>query len=356
MTGFSVPTLRGPRLVLRAFRADDLDAYAAMLAAPAVARFLGTGRPRDRNESWETMARGLGQWGLRGYGMFAVEHAGRLVGHAGILNPPNWPQPELAYAIAPAVQGQGFATEAAALARDWAAACGLTDLVSFIRPTNAASIAVARRLGATRAPDITLLGIEAQVWRHASSAAAPPAEGARTTIAVPVLETPRLRLRGFTAADYDPICAIHADAETMRYLGDGKPRDPALTWAQLGMWTGAHGLGAGGWWAVTRREDGAVIGRCGVNAMPGWPEPELAYTLGRAHWGQGLATEAAGAVLDDAWTRQGLPTLASLIKTGNIASTRVASRLGARLAGSLIFEGKPTERWVYPRPEGAVPA
>jgi len=353
-TDVTIPTLHSARLTLRAFRADDLDAYAAMLAEPSVARFLGNGQPRDRVASWEAMARALGHWALRGFGLFAVEHAGRLIGHAGLLEPPGWPRIELAYAIAPAAQGRGFATEAAALARDWAAASlGLDRLVSFIRPANAASIAVARRLGATRGADTVLLGIDAQVWQHPAPVGAAPAEAAPTVLAVPVLETERLVLRRFTGADYAPICAIHADAETMRYLGDGQPRDDALTWAQLCMWTGAHGLGAGGWWAVTRRDDGAVIGRCGVNAMPGWPEPELAYTLGRAHWGQGLATEAARAVRDDAWARQALPTLASLIKVGNGASTRVAARLGARCADTLIFEGKPTERWVYPRPEGA---
>jgi RimJ/RimL family protein N-acetyltransferase len=41
----------------------------------------------------------------------------------------------------------------------------------------------------------------------------------------------------------------------------------------------------------------------------------------------------------------------SLVKVGNTASARVAAQLGARLTGTLAFEGKPTERWEYPRPE-----
>ena len=104
MSGFEIPTLRGPRLVLRAFRADDMPAYAAMLGDPAVAQFLGVGKPRDPAESWEAAARALGQWAMRGYGLFAVEHDGALVGHAGLLFPPAWPHVELAYAIAPAAQ------------------------------------------------------------------------------------------------------------------------------------------------------------------------------------------------------------------------------------------------------------
>jgi len=350
MDPIAIPTLRTRRLTLRAFRPGDLPAYAAMLGDPAVAKFVGTGQPRNEAESWETMARMLGQWVLRGTGVFALEHEGRLAGHAGILHPPAWPGPELAYAVAPALQRRGIATEACAAVRAWAATLGLRDLVSFIRPGNAASVAVARKLGALHERDIDLLGSAAQIWRHGPPPAEQPATAAPTVVDVPVLETPRLRLRRFALADYDTLCAIHADPETMRYLSGGKPRDPALTWAQMCMWTGAHALARGGWFAITRRGDDTLIGRTGINAQPAWPEPELAYTLARAHWGQGLAREAATAARDWGWRHVAPPTLCSLIKVGNVASARVAASLGARLTRTLEFEGKPTERWEYPRP------
>jgi len=235
--------------------------------------------------------------------------------------------------------------------RSWAASTlGLGDLVSFIRPSNAASIAVARGLGAHQAPDIELLGIQAQVWRYGAPPSALAATDAPTIVDVPVLETQRLRLRRFEFADYAGICEIHADPETMRHLGDGKPRDPALTWAQMCMWTGAHALRRGGYFAITRRSDGVLLGRCGVNAQPAWPEPEIAFTLARAHWGQGIAREAAAALRDWAWRTLSPTALVSLVKVGNHASGRVAASLGARLTGTLVFEGKPTERWEYPRP------
>lgn len=350
MDPIAIPTLRTRQLTLRAFRPDDLARHAAMLGDPAVVRFLGNGTPRSEAESWEVMARAIGQWALRGYGLFALEHAGRFAGHAGILHPPSWPAPELAYAIAPDLQRRGLAGEACGAVRAWAATQGLADLVSYIRPANVASIAVARKLGARYERDIALLGTAAQVWRHGPPPAESPALAAPAVVDVPVLETSRLILRRFQLADYDALCAIHADAETMRYLGDGKPRDPALTFAQMSLWTGAHALGRGGWFAITRRADGAVIGRCGVNAQPAWPEPELAYTIARPHWRQGFAPEAAEAVRDWAWRSLATPTLVSLVKVGNTASARVAAQLGARLTGTLRFEGKPTERWEYPRP------
>ena len=73
MAIFEIPTLTTSRLRLRAFRASDLDAYAAMQANPQVMRYLVTGRTSTPAEVWRTMATSLGQWALRGYGMWACE-------------------------------------------------------------------------------------------------------------------------------------------------------------------------------------------------------------------------------------------------------------------------------------------
>ena len=118
-TTFEIPTLRTDRLTLRAFQAADLDALAAMQANPEVRRFLG-GNLLTRAEAWSLMERNLGQWALRGYGMFAVEVEGRCAGWAGVLHPLEWPEPELAYSLDQPFWGRGLATEAARAARDWA--------------------------------------------------------------------------------------------------------------------------------------------------------------------------------------------------------------------------------------------
>lgn len=168
MTRITIPSLRSERLVLRAFRLDDLDTYAAIRADPGVARFLG-GSPLGKVESWGSMAALCGLWALRGYGMFAVEEArtGRLIGHAGVLHHADWPAPEIAYALAPNCWGQGYATEAARTARDWfLAKHDPARLVSFIMPENRRSIRVAEKLGARRAERITLRGFTADVWVH----------------------------------------------------------------------------------------------------------------------------------------------------------------------------------------------
>lgn len=107
-----------------------------------------------------------GQWQLRGYGFYAVEHEGRFVGAIGLFHPYNWPEPELAYNLTSDAHGNGFATEAVQAVRNVAAAQGRRRLVSFIDPDNHASQAVARRLEASHIGDTAFNGSPAMVWAH----------------------------------------------------------------------------------------------------------------------------------------------------------------------------------------------
>lgn len=166
-TTFEIPTLRTDRLELRAFRPDDIDALAAMQANPQVRQFLGDGSPLSREQSWSLMERNLGQWALRGYGVFAVAHDGRFAGWAGVLHPLEFPEPELAYSLDQPFWGRGLATEAAQAARAWAfATLDAERLASFIRPRNARSIRVAQKLGAMREGVLELRGSAAEWWVH----------------------------------------------------------------------------------------------------------------------------------------------------------------------------------------------
>lgn len=166
----TIPTLLTPRLTLRALRAEDLDAFAAMQANPEVMRTLGTGVTRSRAETWDGMARMLGQWALRGYGMFAVTEnsTGRFIGRAGILHPYEWEEPELAYGLDQPFWGRGYATEAAVILHRWAfLQKHLPNLVSYVMPGNAASRNVLEKLGAELTGRMLLLGtVEAERWAH----------------------------------------------------------------------------------------------------------------------------------------------------------------------------------------------
>jgi RimJ/RimL family protein N-acetyltransferase len=166
----SIPTLLTPRLILRALQADDLDAFAAMHANPEVMRTLGTGVTRSRAETWDGMARMLGQWALRGYGMFAVVESGsgRFIGRAGILHPYEWEEPELAYGFDQPYWGRGYATEAATILHRWAfLPMTMPSLVSYVLPGNQRSRRVLEKLGATNTGPVMLFGTtEAECWRH----------------------------------------------------------------------------------------------------------------------------------------------------------------------------------------------
>ena len=162
-----IPTLETARLRMRAFRVDDLDAYAAMCADPEVMRFLGTGVTLDRSEAWRSMAGFLGHWALRGYGMWALEEkqTGTLVGRSGFLNPEGWPGFELGWTLGRPSWGKGFATEAARRALDYAFEdLGRKRVISLIRPANTPSMRVAERLGMVRAGEVELLGGPAFVY------------------------------------------------------------------------------------------------------------------------------------------------------------------------------------------------
>ena len=80
-----IPTLSTNRLLLRAFRDEDLDSYAQICGDAEVMRYVGEGKPLSRADAWRQMALSLGHWHLRGYGMWGVEEkqSGTVIGRIG---------------------------------------------------------------------------------------------------------------------------------------------------------------------------------------------------------------------------------------------------------------------------------
>jgi RimJ/RimL family protein N-acetyltransferase len=137
-----------------------------MQANPEVRRFLG-GNLLSRAEAWSMMERQFGQWGLRGYGLFAVEVDQRYAGWAGVLHPLDCVEPELAYSLDQPFWGHGFAAEAARAAAGWAfARFDFPRLASFIAPANLRSVRVAEKLGARREGTTTIHGFPVDWWVH----------------------------------------------------------------------------------------------------------------------------------------------------------------------------------------------
>jgi RimJ/RimL family protein N-acetyltransferase len=169
-------TLETPRLRMRHFRVEDLDAFAAMCADPEVMRYLGTGVTLNRHEAWRSMAGMLGHWRLLGYGMWALEskETGELVGRAGFFDPPGWPGFELGWVLGRRHWGLGYASEAARAALDHAFREMKRDrVISVIRHGNARSIKVAEGLGSKLAGETELLGGKALLYEALRPARGP---------------------------------------------------------------------------------------------------------------------------------------------------------------------------------------
>ena len=152
-----IPTLETERLILRAWRDDDLDAYAAMVGDPETMRFLGGALQRP--DAWRSMAYQLGHWVLRGHGMWAVERKSdcAFIGRIGVQRPEGWPAVEVAWTLVKSYRGQGYATEAAKASLEWGFNnLPVPKLVSLIDPENLSSQAVAKRLGQTKGGAATL--------------------------------------------------------------------------------------------------------------------------------------------------------------------------------------------------------
>jgi RimJ/RimL family protein N-acetyltransferase len=163
------PTLETERLRLRPWREADIAPNTAMLGDPASGRFItADGKPvTDAWAGWRNAAIITGHWMLHGVGMFVVEEksTGEFAGRVGPWFPPGWPGFEVGWGIARAFRGKGYAVEAARGAIDWSfATFELDRILHVIDCENAASQAVARRLGAEKEREMDLFGKPADIW------------------------------------------------------------------------------------------------------------------------------------------------------------------------------------------------
>jgi RimJ/RimL family protein N-acetyltransferase len=168
-----------------------------------------------------------------------------------------------------------------------------------------------------------------------------PMETQDSGLAIPTLETERLRLRPFRRSDLEDYAALNADPEVLRYLGGGAPTwDRGRSWRHLAFLMGHWQLGGAGMWVVEHRETGSFAGTVGFAAPEGWPGFELAWILARRWWGQGFATEAAREALNYAFKSLEKDRVISLIHPENRASIRVAERIGERLEKRIEHGGR----------------
>lgn len=162
-----------------------------------------------------------------------------------------------------------------------------------------------------------------------------------------ILETERLALRRLLPEDLDALYALYRDPEIRHYFPEGVLSLEA-TQEELEYFLNGHPKYPElGLWATIRKGTGAFIGRCGLLpwTLEGRYEVEVAFLLDKAYWGRGLATEAAGAIAAYAFETLGLERLVCLIDEENIASQRVAERIGMSFERAMEDELGPF--WLY---------
>ena len=161
------------------------------------------------------------------------------------------------------------------------------------------------------------------------------------------LQTDRLRLRRFTAADADYLVALDGDPEVMRYLTNGRPTAREVVESEVlpsilrcyerseaGRWA-AEDLASGeflGWLSLQPPKDGSTA------------ELDLGYRLHRSAWGCGYATEGARALIRKAFTDLGTQRVFAQTMAVNTRSRRVMEKAGLRHLRTFHLQ------WVDPIP------
>lgn len=165
-------------------------------------------------------------------------------------------------------------------------------------------------------------------------------------VAIPTLETPRLRLRPYRLDDFDAYAAMWADPAVVRFIGGAAfSREAAWTrfLRQIGLW---HHLSFG-FFALQHRETGAFAGEAGFHDLRRAVTPSLegtmecGWALTAAMQGQGLAEEAMRAAIGWAAVHGSGARLTCMINPGNGGSLRVAEKLGFAEFARTTYGGSP---------------
>ncbi|WP_321475634.1 GNAT family N-acetyltransferase [uncultured Paludibaculum sp.] len=154
------------------------------------------------------------------------------------------------------------------------------------------------------------------------------------------METERLLLLPWRFEDEPLFAPIATDPEVMRHLTGGVPWTSEQMQGFIAKQIALHDELGLCRWRLQRKDTGETIGFTGVGRLTDVEDLELGWWLGRAHWGQGYATEAGRAALRDAFERCGLTRVISITVPQNLPSQRVMRRLGLLPRGRMVYAGK----------------
>lgn len=172
-----------------------------------------------------------------------------------------------------------------------------------------------------------------------------------------ILATPRTILREYTQKDFEALCAILGDSQTMYAWGQGFEAQETQEW--LDEQIKSYQQNGFGIWAIVDKKSGEVIGNTGLNYKTIYagkiaqeqPQKviEIGYLLRHDFWGKGYATECVNACLEYAFSVPGLKKVYCFVKEDNLASIKVAQRLGMRKVDECIkaYKGKELPHLIF---------
>jgi RimJ/RimL family protein N-acetyltransferase len=167
----------------------------------------------------------------------------------------------------------------------------------------------------------------------------------------PVIETARLKLRGWCDADIAPNTAMLADPGTARFItSDGKPiTDEFVGWRNAAIMAGHWALHGVGMFVVEEKQTGRFAGRVGPWSPRGWPGFEVGWGISSEFRGKGYAVEAARAAIDWSFATFEIDQIIHCIDRENTASQAVARRLGAEKGREIDLFGHAADAWMTRR-------
>ncbi|MBB3607790.1 GNAT family N-acetyltransferase [Rhizobium sp. BK602] len=167
-----------------------------------------------------------------------------------------------------------------------------------------------------------------------------------------ILETPRLILTMWDSGDAALIRQLHATMETTRYLSGAAPWTLEKAEERLKSWFAEQARDGVTKYKMLRREDGRFIGRAGFSRFEeesGRGEFELGYSIRREAWGNGYATEIAGALADWFFRRGIARRFIAFTHPDNVASQRVLQKIGMRESPPMVIDGLPCPSFAMSR-------
>ncbi|MFQ3307696.1 MAG: RimJ/RimL family protein N-acetyltransferase [Candidatus Midichloriaceae bacterium] len=158
-----------------------------------------------------------------------------------------------------------------------------------------------------------------------------------------IFQTDRLKIIAPTMKSLDNWYKLQSDADVMRYIGDGKPRDEDGAKASLQKSINHYEKYGFSLFDIYEKNSNEFIGEAGLIYIAfdeDNQDVEVGYTLHKKYWNKGYATELAKAFINLGFTKFHLDRIVACCESENIASSNVMKKCGMRYNGKYLYNGK----------------